>query len=111
MPLPPALQNKNVQIGVIAVGALVALGFLFFQIMGSNQQPDTSAYMSPGGPGGMPGGPPGGGYMSPGGSSGYPGGMGEYGSGAPGVSGYGTGMAAGGAPLAGAGAKQPVKKA
>jgi hypothetical protein len=113
MSLPPAFQNKNVQIGIIAVGALIALGFLFFQIMGSNQQPDASAYMGPGTPYGGPGGPPGG-YPGPGGSSGYPGAMGEYGSGypgAPGVSGYGTGVAAGGAPLAGAGGKQPMKKA
>ena len=28
MSLPPALQNKNVQIGIIAVAILVALGFL-----------------------------------------------------------------------------------
>jgi hypothetical protein len=105
MALPPALQNKNVQIGIIAVGLLIALGFVFFQLMGSSQPPqDASAYGPPGMYTGAPGGgPPGG---PPGMYSGAPGG-----SGYPGVSGYGTDVAAGGAPLAGAGAKTAVKKA
>src|SRR5438094_374418 len=109
MPLPPALQNKNVQIGIIAVGLLVGLGFLFFQIMGSGQSgpPEggmAGPYGAPGGmpgygPPGAPGGPPGG----PGGSA-YPGppggsGSGYPGPGGPGVSGYGSDTAAAGVPV------------
>lgn len=114
MSLPPALQNKNVQIGIIAVAVLVLLIFGFKFLMDNNSSPPPEAYLgtsgSPyGGPGGPPGGMPGGmpgGY--PGGSGGYPGGSGGY----PGsvAGGYGTDASAGGAPLTGAG-KTPTKKA
>lgn len=103
MPLPPALQNKNVQIGVIAVAGLVALGFLFSQFLGGNSQPPPEAYM------GTNAGPPGGPPMGPGGTNEYGSGSGGYPG--PGVSGYGSSMATGGAPLAGAGAKTVAKKA
>jgi hypothetical protein len=122
MSLPPALQNKNVQIGVIAVAILIALVFLFTQLMGGNSTPDASAYLgtnaSPyGGPGGPPGGT--GGTGAPGGPPGYPMGSGSAGypmgsgsGGYPGsvAGGYGTDTAAGGAPLTGAG-RTPTKKA
>lgn len=112
MSLPPALQNKNVQIAVIAVGLLVALGFLMWQILGANSGPPPEAYLTTGGSpyGGPPGyGPPG----APGGPGGtstsaYPGGY----PGPPGVAGYGTDVAAGGAPVTGAaGAQAATKKA
>ena len=116
MSLPPALQNKNVQIGVIAVAILIALIFLFTQLMGGNSSTPPEAYLSTGGPmgpggsmapGGPPGGPPGPPGMGPGGS-GYP-----SGTGAPGGSvagGYGTDTASGGPPLT-AGGKVVTKKA
>lgn len=117
MALPPALQNKNVQIGVIAVGILVALGFLMKQILGSNQPPPDSAYLGtagaspyggpPGGPGGYPG-PPGAPGAYPGGPPGAPGGY----PGAPSISGYGTDGAAGTDALTGtAGTAATAKKA
>jgi len=116
MSLPPALQNKNVQIGIIVLALLLVLVIVFTQILGSNSQPPSEAYMGPGGPGGGPPGYPGmpGGSMGypgmPGGSAGYPGGP-PGGMGYPGVAGYGTDMASGGAPLNGAGGQQPAKKA
>jgi hypothetical protein len=103
MALPPALQNKNVQIAVIAVAILIALVFVFTQLMGSNAAP-PDAYMSPGGPGG----PPMGSMGPPGGSGGPPGGTGAPG-GPMGVAGYGSDTS--GAPVTGAGGKQTVKKA
>jgi hypothetical protein len=110
MSLPPALQNKNVQIAVIAVAVLIALVALFAQMMGSNASPPPEAYMSPGVgpyPGGTgPGGPGPGGPMM---GSGYPGPGGS--GGPPGVMGYGSDTSGGGAPLTGAGGKQAVKKA
>lgn len=105
MALPAALQNKNVQIAVIAVAILIALVFLFTQIMGGNAAPPPEAYMGTGAPGGPPMGP-----MGPPGGSGYPGGTGYPGPGGPmGVTGYGSDTS--GAPVTGAGAKQTVKKA
>jgi hypothetical protein len=124
MALPPALQNKNVQIGIIAVGILVALGILMRQIIGSGDPP-PDAYLGPsaggspyggppGGPGGYPGppGPPGapGGYPGPGGPGGYPGGSGLPGG--PSVSGYGSDSPYGTDALTGAaGTAAPAKKA
>jgi hypothetical protein len=106
MSLPPALQNKNVQILIIALGILVGLGLLLYQILGSGSGgPPPEAYMGTGaGPYGATGGygPPGGGYGPPGGGYGPPGG--------PGVSGYGSDVAAGGAPVTGAGGTQPPPK-
>src|SRR5437879_3494971 len=107
MSLPPALQNKNVQIGVIAVAILIALVFLFTQLMGGGSSPPSEAYLGTsapyGGPGGPPGGPrggppgpggPGGAYPMGSGTGGYPMGSG----GPPGsvAGGYGTDTGMGG---------------
>jgi hypothetical protein len=112
MSLPPALQNKNVQILIIALAILVALGFLLFQILGSGGGAPPEAYLgTAAGPGGYPG-PPGYGTGYPGPPGGYPGSTGYGPPGGPGVSGYGTDMAAGGAPVTGAGGTAtPAKKA
>jgi hypothetical protein len=117
MSLPPALQNKNVQIAIIAVGILVGLGLLMYQILGSGgaSGPPPEMGMGPGGysPPGYPGGPPGGMPMGPGGPMGYPGSTGGYpgGPGGTGIAGYGTDTS-GGAAVAGLGGTQtPVKKA
>jgi hypothetical protein len=110
MSLPPAFQNKNVQIGIIAVGILVAIGFLMKSILGGDSgPPDSSAY---GGTGAMMpgGGPPGGPGMMPGGYA--PPGM----PGSPGYGGYGTDTGGGtavttaAAPLKKAGPKPPTRK-
>jgi hypothetical protein len=103
MSLPPALQNKNVQIGVIAVAILVALGFLMTQILGGGGAAPPEAmgsYGTPyGGPPGMPGGPPGA----------YPG---PPGAGGTSVSAYGSDTYGTGSPLAGAaGTASTAKKA
>jgi hypothetical protein len=82
MSLPPAFQNQKVQIGIIVAGALVALIFLFTQILGGTPPSDPGA-MGPMGPYGPAGyGPPG--APGPGGSPeaanpyGPPGGPGGY---------------------------------
>jgi hypothetical protein len=118
MALPPALQNKNVQIGIIALAILVALGFLMKQILGGGEPPPdamlgTSAGASPYGPPGGPGGP--GGYPGPPGApGGYPGPPGAPGGypGGPSISGYGSDSAAGTDALTGAaGTAATAKKA
>src|SRR5688500_360871 len=104
MSLPPALQNKNVQILVIALGILVGRGLLLYQILGSGgggAPPEAYSVAPYGATGGY--GPPGGGYGPPGGSYGGP-------PGGPGVSGYGTDAASGGAPVTGAGGAQTTAK-
>src|SRR5258708_3165728 len=121
MSLPPALQNKNVQIGIIAGAVLVALVVVFTQLIGGGSPEPTYSAGTSLGPGGM-GGPPGGAGM-PAGPPGGPGGSMAYGppggSGMPGGTGMpggsvagGTGMdtAGGGAPLTGPGAKTTPKK-
>jgi hypothetical protein len=66
MALPAGLQNQKVQIGIIAVGALVALVMLFKFILGSTSSApeDAMGYNSPMGAYGPPGAPngPGGPY-------------------------------------------------
>src|SRR5438876_1026531 len=103
MSLPPALQNQKVQIGVIVVGLVIGLGFLLFQIIGSNQPPPEAPVGMGYGPPGMPGMMPPGGSMGPGMMPGGPAGPGGPGMapGAPGVGGYGADVAtAGGATTA-----------
>jgi hypothetical protein len=76
MALPPVLQNQKVQIGIIAVGGVVALAFLLSQILGSGAGGGDTAMYPPGMPGmNGPGGPPGGPYGPPGMSSYGPPGM------------------------------------
>lgn len=109
MALPPALQNQKVQIAVIAIGILVALGFLMKQILGGGEAPPDAAYLGPGASG-SPYGPPGG----PGGYPGPPGAPGGYPGppGGPSISGYGTDSAAGTDALTGtAGTAATAKKA
>jgi len=116
MPLPPALQNQKVQIGIIVAGLVVGLGFLLFQIIGSNQPPPEApvgmGYGPPGMPGGMPPGGPGGPMGMPGGPAGsmMPGGPGGM-PGGPGVGGYGSDTASAGGAAGGAAKPAGTKKA